>query len=66
MADIDDLSALKIEREPLNVSGGSRTKWMVILVLLAIAGGGAYYWFQRERPIEVEIAAVTERAASSV
>ena len=65
MADIDDLSALKIEREPLNVSGGSGTKWIVILVLLALAGGGAYYWFQRERPIEVEVAAVTERAAGA-
>ena len=65
MADIDDLSALKIEREPLNVSGGRGTKWIVMLVLLAVAGGGAYYWLQRERPIEVEVAAVTERAAGA-
>ena len=65
MTDIDDLSALKIEREPLNVNGGGRAKWVVILVLLAGAGGVAYYWLGRERPIEVEVASVTERAAGA-
>ena len=63
MADIDDLSALKIEREPLNVGGGGWVKWVVLLVFLAGAGGGAYYWLTRERPVEVEVAAVAERAA---
>jgi RND family efflux transporter MFP subunit len=65
VADIDDLSALKIEREPLNVNGGGRAKWVVILVLLAGVAGGAYYWLGRERPIEVEVASVTERAAGA-
>ncbi|MBY0496680.1 MAG: efflux RND transporter periplasmic adaptor subunit [Cyanobacteria bacterium] len=63
MADIDDLSALKIEREPLNVGGGRWVRWVVLLVFLAGAGGGAYYWLTRERPIEVEVAEVSERAA---
>jgi RND family efflux transporter MFP subunit len=65
VADIDDLSALKIEREPLNVNGGGRAKWVVILVLLAGVAGAAYYWLGRERPIEVEVASVTERAAGA-
>jgi len=62
---MDDLSALKIEREPLNTGGGRWLKWVVLLVLLGGAGGGAWYWFTRERPVDVEIASVTERAAGT-
>ena len=65
MADIDDLSALKIEREPLHTSGGRWVKWVVLLVFLGGAGAGVWYWFTRERPIEVEVASVTERAAGT-
>lgn len=65
MADSDDLSALKIEREPLNTGGGRWVKWVFLLVLLGAAGGGAWYWMNRERPIEVEVASVTERAAGT-
>jgi RND family efflux transporter MFP subunit len=38
---------------------------MVVLLLLAGAGGGAWWWVTRERPIEIEVAAVTERAAGT-
>jgi RND family efflux transporter MFP subunit len=62
---INDLSALHIEREPLNTSGGRWVKWVVLLVLLGGAGGGAWYWFNRERPVEVEVVTVTERAAGT-
>ncbi len=65
MAEIDDLSALKIEREPLNTGGGRWVKWVVLLVLLGGGGAGAWAWFTRERPIEVEAATVTERAAGT-
>ena len=66
MADTtDDLSALKIEREPLNTGGGRWGKWLVLLVLLGAAGGGVWYWLNRERPVEVEVVAVTERAAGT-
>lgn len=66
MADTtDDLSALKIEREPLNTGGGRWGKWLFLLVLLGGAGAGAWYWLNRERPIEVEVVAVTERAAGT-
>ncbi len=65
MAEIDDLSALKIEREPLNTGGGRWVKWVVLLVLLGGAGTGVWVWLSRERPIEVEATAVTERAAGA-
>jgi RND family efflux transporter MFP subunit len=61
----DDLSALRIEREPLDAGGRSWGKWVFVLVLLAGIGGGAWYWLTRERPVEVEVASVTERAAGA-
>jgi HlyD family secretion protein len=61
----DDLSALRIEREPLNAGGRSWGKWLVLLVVFAALGGGAWYWLGRERPLEVEVASVTERAAGT-
>ena len=65
MADLDDLSALRIEREPLDARSGGWVKWVVLLIFLAAAGGGAWYFLTRERPVEVEAAAVAERAAGT-
>jgi RND family efflux transporter MFP subunit len=65
VADIDDLSALKIEREPLNTGGGRWVKWVLLLVFLGGGGVGAFTWLTRERPIEVEVVTVTERAAGT-
>ncbi len=66
MADpTDDLSALRIEREPLNAGSGRWGKWIFLLIVLGAAGGGAWYWLNRERPIEVEVATVSERAAGT-
>ena len=62
---MNDLSALRIEREPLNTSGGRSVKWVVLLLILGGAGGGAWDWLNRERPVEVEVVAVTERAAGT-
>jgi RND family efflux transporter MFP subunit len=61
----DDLSALRIEREPLKTGGGRWGKWGVVVVLVAAAGGGAWYWLTRQRPIEVEVVTVNERAAGT-
>src|SRR5688572_3991164 len=33
--------------------------------MAGVAGGGAYYWLTRERPVGVEVAQVTERAAGT-
>jgi RND family efflux transporter MFP subunit len=66
VADVkDDLSALRIEREPLRTGNRGWVKWAVLVVLVASIGGAAYAWLNRERPIEVEVAAVTERAAGA-
>ena len=65
MAELDDLSALKIEREPLDAQSGGWVKWVALLVVLAAAGGGAWYFLSRERPIEVEAGTVSERAAGA-
>jgi len=62
----DDLAALKIERAPLDAQSGSGwVKWVVVLALLAGGGYGAWAWITRERPIEVEVAMVSERAAGT-
>ncbi|HJU42477.1 MAG TPA: efflux RND transporter periplasmic adaptor subunit [Vicinamibacterales bacterium] len=62
---VDDLSALRIEREPLDAGGRNWGKWIVLLVVVVAAGGGAWYWINRPRPVEVEVASVTERAAGA-
>ena len=61
----DDLSALRIEREPLDAGNRAWGKWIFLLVLLAAAAGGGWYWLKRERPVEVEVAVVTARAAGA-
>jgi HlyD family secretion protein len=65
VAEIDDLSALRIEREPLKTGGGRWVKWVVLLIILAAAGGGAWWFLTREAPVEVEVASVTARAAGT-
>jgi hypothetical protein len=58
-----DLAALRIEREPAQRGAG---RWLAsAFVLLLVAGGaaGAWIWLTRERPVEVQVATVTERAA---
>lgn len=60
-----DLSALRIEREPMRAERGPWLTRLVMLILLAGAGAGVWLWLTRERPIEVEVATVTERAAGA-
>jgi RND family efflux transporter MFP subunit len=61
----DDLSALRIEREPERQRRGRWIIWVGLLVVLGAAGAAAARWVMRERPIEVEVAAVSERAAGT-
>jgi RND family efflux transporter MFP subunit len=61
----DDLAALRIERAPER-RGAAR--WVVrigLLVVLSASGFGAWRWMTRERPVEVEAANVSERAAGA-
>ena len=65
MADLrDDLSALKIDRGPDDVRPRRRlTAWILVVVLLAAAAAAAQWWFGRERPLTVQVATVSARAA---
>jgi RND family efflux transporter MFP subunit len=66
MADLkDELAALRIEREPDRPGAGRWVIWVVLLVVLGAGGFGAWRWATRERPFEVEIATVTQRAAGT-
>lgn len=60
----DDLAALRIEREPDRPG----RRWVVWLILLIVAGGSGFAvwrWVVRERPVEVETATVSARAAGT-
>ena len=61
----DELSALRIERQPTRPEGRRWVKWLVLSVLIAGGGAGIWLWATRERPIEVEVATVTQRAAGT-
>ena len=62
---IDDLSALRIEREPLRTTNRRWLKWLVMLAVVSAAAAGGWFWYTRERPVEVEVATVSERAAGT-
>ena len=61
----DELASLRIEREPYRPRSGRWVKWVVMLVVLAAAGAGTGWWLTRERPLAVETAVVTTRAAGA-
>jgi RND family efflux transporter MFP subunit len=63
----DELSALRIERAPARGGGGGGrwVGWLILLVVLAGAGVAGWKWLTREQPLEVQTAAVTERAAGT-
>jgi HlyD family secretion protein len=60
-----DLAALRIEREPDRPSAARWIVWLGALIVLATASVAAWRWATRERPIEVQAATVTERAAGT-
>jgi RND family efflux transporter MFP subunit len=61
----DDLAALRIEREPERASAGPWIRWAVLLIVLAGGAFAAWKWYSRERPIEVEVGTVSERAVGA-
>jgi HlyD family secretion protein len=60
-----DLDALRIQRAPERPGVARWILWVGALILIAVAGFAAWRWFTRERPAEIEVATVTERAAGS-
>ena len=60
-----DLDALRIEREPERPGLGRWIFWTGLIVVLAAIGFGAWRWFTRDRPIEVQLATVTMRPAGT-
>ncbi len=67
MADLkQDLAALKLEREPVAPGRGRRgVAWVVLIAALLLGAGAAWWWTTRERPVEVEVVAVTSRQAGA-
>ena len=61
----DDLAALRIDRAPVREANYGWIKWVVLLAILGGGGYAGYRWLTRERAIEVEVAAVTERAVGA-
>ncbi len=61
----NDLAALKIDHRPDRRGVGRWIAWLVVIVLLSSLGWSAYAWLTRERPIEVQVATATERAAGA-
>jgi RND family efflux transporter MFP subunit len=59
-----DLAALRIEREPQRTPR-RWVKWVILLIVLGGAAGAGWRWFTRERPVTVQVANVTERAAGT-
>src|SRR5258708_19980877 len=60
-----DLAALRIEREPDRHGAARWIVWTGLIVLLAAAGLAGYRWITRERPVEVQVATVSVRAAGT-
>jgi RND family efflux transporter MFP subunit len=61
----DDLAALRIERAPERPGAARWVVWIGLLVVLAAFGFGVWRWTTRVRPVEVEAANVSERAAGA-
>jgi RND family efflux transporter MFP subunit len=60
-----DLDALRIEREPERTGAARWIVWTGLLILLAALGLAGWRWATRERPLEVQVATVSVRAAGT-
>ena len=61
----DELAALRIERQPHRPGISRWVGWLLLLVFLSAGGFAATRWVTRERPVEVEVSTVSERAAGA-
>ena len=60
----EDLAALRIHRHPERPPR-RWIAWLALLIVICAVGIGVWTWITRERPIQVETATVSERAAGS-
>jgi RND family efflux transporter MFP subunit len=66
MSDLkQDLAALRLEREVESPIRRRWTRWLLLALLLVAIGAGGWWWMTRERPIEVQTAAVAIRQAGT-
>jgi RND family efflux transporter MFP subunit len=61
----DELAALRIEREPESRHAMRWLVWLVVLLLIGAGGFWGWTWASRPRPITVQAATVTSRAAGT-
>ena len=61
----EDLAALRIERGPERSGVARFVGWAVGLLIVAGLAGGGWAWATRERPVDVQVASVTERASGT-
>jgi RND family efflux transporter MFP subunit len=66
MADLrQDLEALRIERAPDRPGAARWIVWTGLLILLTALGVAGWRWVTRERPVDVQVATVSTRAAGT-
>jgi RND family efflux transporter MFP subunit len=64
LADLkEDLAALRLEREPEPQHSRRWIAWSLVAIAVLGAGLGVWWWLSRERPVQVEVAAVSLRQA---
>ena len=61
----DDLAALRIDRGPERSGLVRIIGWTLVLLVVASLAGGGWVWATRERPVEVEVSPVAERASGT-
>ena len=60
-----DLEALRIDRGPERAGSRRWLAWVGGLLIVAGAATGVWFWLTRERPAEVQVATVVERATGA-
>jgi RND family efflux transporter MFP subunit len=60
-----DLEALRIDRSPERTGSRRWLAWVLGLLVATGAGAGLWFWLTRERPAEVQVATVVDRATGA-